>query len=127
MRKSIQRVERTKHYDLAICCAYCGTKVVTAGDEDLAVHPCPHTLFVAHDEGFEYISPLAAEQLRQRGLTVEFGEDGFVQINANDGEVPGTDALTDSFSFPDAFKIAAYVAPPGGMGSYVGFAPNVDG
>lgn len=86
--------------------------------------PCPHTLFVAHDEGFEYLAPRAAEQLRDRGFEVEVTEDGYVEIDREGDEVPGPEELTDSFEFPDAYKIASYVAPPGGMASYVGFAPT---
>jgi hypothetical protein len=114
MGKNIQRVEITSNYGTSIFCPFCGQKVsnTEAGDAgEEWVNPCAHTLFVAHDEAFEYRSERFNVQLN-------LPEDG------DDIELPdkGIDGLTDQASFNDAIKFAAYVGPPSFFGSYVGFA-----
>jgi hypothetical protein len=87
-------------------------------DEELVDAPCPHTLFVAHDTGFEYIPPQVAVQLRDRGYQVDIGNDGFVEINHDDESQPlSPDELTDSLEFADGSKVASYEAAPGEMGT----------
>ena len=57
MSNKIQRVELNKFYNASIHCPFCGVKIIdTEAAESGAdpTNPCPHTLFVAHDEGFEY-------------------------------------------------------------------------
>ena len=82
MSKKIQRVELNKFYNASIHCPFCGVKIIdTEAAESGAdpTNPCPHTLFVAHDEGFEYRSPRFDENL---GLTntskeeIEFPDKG---------------------------------------------------
>ena len=87
-------------------------------DEENAVsiNPCMHTLFVATDEGFEYRSARFNEALD----IVDLLDD---EIECQFGDAAGFDGITDRVDLPDAVKFAAYVGPPGGMGSYVGFAP----
>ena len=114
----IQRVELRAFYHVSIFCPFCGKKVVdnqaaAEGDEEGAVNSCRHTLFVAHDEGFEYRSPRFDDDLGIAGL--EAFEEGFPE-----GDL---DTVTDRVSITDAVKFAAYSGPPGEMGSYVGFAP----
>jgi len=118
--KQIQRVELNEFYNVSIFCPFCGQKVInhdssTVGDEDM-VAPCRHTLFVANDEGFEYRSNLFNENV------------GLAGVDDDDIEVPedGIDGLTDQVSISDSVKIATYVGPPGGTGSYVGFAPSAE-
>jgi hypothetical protein len=113
MGKIIQRVEINTNYGTSVFCPYCGQKVSDteageAGEE--WVIPCPHTLFVAHDEGFEYRSERFNAQL---GLPED--DDDIVLPEK------GIDGLTDQASFDDAVKFAAYVGPPSLFGSYVGF------
>lgn len=74
---------------------------------------CPHTLFFAHDEGFEYRSPRFDEAA------------GIVGVEDEDLDLPakGIDGLTDSVVIDDAVKFAAYVGSPSFFGTYVGFAP----
>jgi hypothetical protein len=113
---SIQKVELNTYYDVSIHCPFCGQLVVdNSGKEDVEfLHPCNHTLFFAHDEGFEYRSAALNENL---GLSAE-DTDGDVDADE------GYDALTDGVSIVDSIKIAAYVGAPSGFGSYVGFAPS---
>ena len=112
---TIQRVELTKFYDMPVHCPFCGSRVVDYGDESSEPHitPCAHTLFVAHDEGLEFRSKRFDDNLSLTG------------IDTDDIEPPegGFDALTDRVTLPDSVKFAAYVGPPSGFGSYVGFAP----
>lgn len=117
MKKRIQRVELNKYYDVSIYCPFCGQKVVdmeAQGDE--MTLPCPHTIFIANDEGFEYRSELFDKSL------------GLVGVDNDKIQLPesGIDGLTDQLSISDAIKLAAYVGPPSGLGSYVGFAPHYD-
>ena len=87
MDKTIQRVEINTNYGTSIFCPFCGQKVsnTEAGESgEEWVSPCPHTLFVAHDEGFEYRSERFNNQL------------GLPKDN-DDIELPekGIDGLTD--------------------------------
>jgi hypothetical protein len=113
----IQRVELKAFYHVSIYCPFCGAKVIDmeAADSGEEVHtnPCQHTLFIAHDEGFEYRSPRFDENL------------GLVNVTNEDIDLSekGIDGLTDELAVADAIKFASYVGPPSGFGSYVGFAP----
>ncbi len=98
---TIQRVELNKHYDASIYCPFCGQKVIEMEADpptEEMCHPCPHTLFIAHDEGFEYRSALFDANL------------GLVGVPDDDVELPetGIDGLTDSVTIPDSVKFAAY-------------------
>lgn len=116
--KKIQRVELNKFYNHSIFCPFCGKKVVdmeaaNENREEGMVNPCLHTLFMAHDEGFEYRSE-------------RFDSDrGITGITDDDVELPeqGYDGLTDQVTIADSVKFASYVGMPSGFGSYVGFAP----
>jgi hypothetical protein len=115
-RDSIQRVELNTFYDASIYCPFCGAKVAdmeAAASGEKAHNPCRHTLFIAHDEGFEYRSPRFDEKL------------GLVNVTDEDIDLSekGIDELTDEVAMADAIKFASYVGPPSGFGSYVGFAP----
>jgi len=96
-------------------CPFCGTKVLdleVAQSEDM-VNPCPHTLFIAHDEGFEFRSERFDANV------------GIAGMDDDDIETPdkGWDGLTDQVTLTDAVKFAAYAPAPVFMGSYIGFAP----
>jgi hypothetical protein len=113
----IQRVELLTFYYISIFCPFCGSKVVDMDEENaVSINPCVHTLFVATDEGFEYRSARFNEALGINDLQDD-------EIDSHFGDAAGFDGITDSVDLPDAVKFAAYVGPPGGMGSYVGFAP----
>ena len=117
MSNKIQRVELKKLYYASIHCPFCGVKVIdreAAESDSDPTNPCPHTLFVAHDEGFEYRSPRFDENL------------GLTNTPDEDIELPdkGIDGLTDELTVTDAIKFASYVGAPSLFGSYVGFAPT---
>lgn len=120
MPQTIQRVELSLT-NIPIHCPFCGQRVLgyAGSDEDPSqesqVHPCPHTLFVAHDEGFEYRSARFNDAM---GLPTD--EDPFPDIGDD-----SYDSFTDKVSIADALKFASYVPAPSGFGAYVGFAPII--
>jgi hypothetical protein len=128
MGMKLQRHERNRFYHLPIYCGFCGQLILSAEeDSDPVIKPCLHTLFIAHDEGFEFLSERAADQLRGKGFTVSTEEGGSIEVTPTDeDEIAGPDEITDQLEFADGLKVAAYVGPPAGFGSYVGFAPLED-
>ena len=125
MNKKLQRYERNVAYDAPVCCVFCGKMVESFGeDDDPKLAPCEHTLFIAHDEGYEYVSDRVVAQLRIKGFEVSI-EDGRVEIEppVDQEENASPEFVTDDLEFTDGLKVASYVGPPSGFGSYVGFAP----
>lgn len=113
MTTKIQRIEINTNYQTPIHCPFCGKKVAdseAANSEESWATPCPHTLFIAHDMGFEYRS-------------VRFNTQLDLPEDEDDIDLPdtGIDGLTDQLEFDDAVKFAAYVGPPSFYGTYVGF------
>jgi hypothetical protein len=114
MADNIQKIELNTFYEAPVHCPFCGVRPVS---DEQVVTPCPHTLFVAHDEGFEYRSDRFNENLHLTGLT-----DDEVREMVDETEY-GFDGFTGRVVLPDAIKVAAYVGAPSGFGSYIGFAP----
>ena len=59
MGTKIQRIEINTNYNTPIHCPFCGQKVIDLDSDNSGeawCEPCPHTLFIAHDMGFEYRS-----------------------------------------------------------------------
>ena len=109
-----QRVEILSD-EHSIHCPFCGANAITAGDEDeMAEEFCKHTLFMAHDEGFEYRSGRFDELMGVAGVEsdeIEFGD-------------KGVDGYTDTIDLVDSVKFALYQPAPSFFGAYVGFAPT---
>ena len=112
----IQRVEiLTDEY--SIYCPFCGAKAIAAGDEDDMVEEfCKHTLFMAHDEGFEYRSSQFDEVMGVAGVESD-------EIEIGD---KGIDGYTDKIDLVNSVKFALYQPAPSFFGAYVGFAPSTD-
>jgi hypothetical protein len=107
----VQRVELFRNYHVNIHCPFCGALVKDMSENAAEPYrPCPHTLFLAHDEGFEYLSERAAVSLDVQSIEEAMEREESV------------DELTDKVTVRDAVKFAAYVSPPGQFGDYVGFA-----
>lgn len=114
MAKAIQRVELNAYYWVPVHCPFCGVRVMGADPVDeTRMTPCTHTLFIAHDDGFEFRDERFDENLGIQGIAGE----------VVDGRAEGIDAFTDKVSLPDAIKVAAYASAQSGFGSYYGFAP----
>ena len=116
MGTKIQRIEINTNYNTPIHCPFCGQKVIDLDSDNSGeawCEPCPHTLFIAHDMGFEYRSKRINDQL-------DLPED------EDEMDLPdnGIDGLTDQLEFDDAVKFAAYVGPPSFYGTYVGFSSS---
>ena len=104
----IQRVELSC-YDAPIHCPFCGAGILTSpSDDDWVIEPCDHTLFIAHDDGFEYRS---AHFDKLKGISevanddVDLGEEGL-------------DGFTDDISVENSIKIAIYIPAPSFFGAY---------
>jgi hypothetical protein len=131
MELKIQRFERRSHYGAPLHCPLCGQGILSADDDENAgeINPCEHTLYVAHDEGWEYLDPRAGELLTKLGFEVVVNEEGIVELIEGEGEFEGSsiDEITDLIVFShDTLKVASYMGPPGMMGSYVAFTPGDD-
>ena len=113
--KPIQRVELTEFYDVSIFCPFCGQCIMDMDPQgEDPIKACPHTLFLATDEGFEYRSKRFDENLGLEGM--------------DESKIPmpesGLDGLTDQVAIVDSIKFALYAGAPAGLGAYVGFAPE---
>lgn len=109
----IQRVELSC-YRLPVHCPFCGD--LAFSDDDPPTNFCKHTLFIAHDEAFEYRSERFDRIKNIVGLNdddVDLGDDGF-------------DAYTDNLKVDNAIKFAVYIPAPSFFGAYFGFAPADD-
>jgi len=112
------KVIESNNYTDDIYCPFCKQKIVDMNEYHTNV--CSHTLFIAHDEGFEFIHDQVREDL---GIPKEID---ILEIEPEDYiDDDGFDALTSSVSIKDAVKFAVYVPPPGCMGAYYGFSENI--
>jgi hypothetical protein len=120
---AVQRHERQAFYHLPVYCGLCGQLVL--GADEAEISPCQHTLYIAHDEGFAFVSERAEQVLATLSCNVVRHDDDYLEFEfATDEDVRNIDELTDAVEFPDALKVASYTGPPGVFGSYVGFAPT---
>jgi hypothetical protein len=117
--RKVQRIELSSRYmdSHPLYCLFCGERVLDlARSVDAGfpyVHPCPHTLYIATDEGFAYCSPRAQALF---GVS----EDGKRDYPLDEG----WDGLTDRVPFQNAVKIASYTPAPSDMGGYICFVPD---
>jgi len=115
MKNSEQKIRKIELEDdgAEVRCPVCNQVVIPALVEgDLS--PCPHTLFIAHDEGFEFRDERFDEAMKIGGidsLDLELGDDSI-------------DEFTDKVPLADTVKYATYVSAPSGFGSYIGFQLN---
>jgi hypothetical protein len=107
----IQKIEiDTSKYPLH--CPVCGQRILSGIESvEPIIAPCKHTLFIAHDEGFEYRSSLYDKISHIEGVKSE-------QIHIGD---QGYDSFTDSLLFKNTLKYAFYESAPSFFGTYVGF------
>jgi hypothetical protein len=120
-KQRIQRVELTDDSGSAIHCPFCGSKVTRAySDENpdgwAVESPCEHTLFTAHDDGFEYRSEAFDKHIDTVLARIEDPDE------REEVEAGSVDELTDMVEIKDSLKIAIYQGAPSSFGSYIGFA-----
>lgn len=124
----MQKHIRTAYYHLPIHCGFCGQRVLnTDGEEDPVIAACRHTLYVAHQEGYEFLAERVKDQLRGFGYVID-DDDPFSIVKFTSVEEESLDPyeLAETVKFPDGIEINAVVGPPSGFTTYVGFAPCED-
>lgn len=119
---TVQRHERCAFYHLPVHCSFCGQLIDYYDDLEQAGKPCKHTLSIAHDLGFLFVSDRAEKALADLSCKIIRCDD-YLEVEFEDDDERNIDELTDLIEFPDALKVASYVGPPDGSGSYVGLAP----
>lgn len=103
-------------HDEIIKCPFCNHVVLDPNKDKIDEEyysPCGHTIFVAHDMGFDYVTTALEKNL---GIANMQNED----IDTGDG---GFDGLTSRTTIPGSVRFASYVPAPSFFGTYVGFAP----
>lgn len=129
MSMNIQKHIRTAFYHLPIHCGFCGQRVLSAEDEhEPVIAACRHTLYVAHQEGYEYVSERVKDQLRGFGYEIDDADSLISIFKPASVEDESLDPyeLAETIKFPDGIEINAVVGPPSGFTTYVGFAPCED-
>ena len=106
-------IEKRENYRDDVHCPICNEKIADI-ENGTAATPCVHTLFVAHDEGFEFCSLKTRKNL---GISNETDLNDFL-INSD----LSVDELTNKIDIPKSVKIAVYMPAPAFFGSYYGFA-----
>jgi len=110
----IQFVEFADRSNTELFCPFCGQLVIPEiHTESKDPTPCAHTLFIAHDEGWEARSPLFNKLMDIEGVEHD-------DIDMGDDDI---DRYTDTFPDPLAVKFAFYAPSPSFMGTYVAFHP----
>jgi len=110
--KKAQRIEYCDGEVQELHCPFCG-QLVKPAEGEMEFTPCAHTLFIAHDEGIEYRSPLFDLRMDIEGVDpddLDLGEESI-------------DSWTDTFPDALAIKFAFYAPSPSFMGTYVAFHP----
>ena len=126
----MQTHTRTAYYHLPIHCGFCGQLVIPHEEslDDSTINPCKHTLFIAHSEGYEFLSERVQEQLKQKGYGIEI-DGSLVMIcyyEPREEESLDVDDMIRELNFADALVVESVVGAPSGMSLMVGFAPNED-
>jgi len=91
-------------------CLFCGSEILSDGG---AVKHCPHTLFVATDDGYEYMAERVQAMLPD--VDVDFDDDDDESFAERLKKIDGLPS--------DAFFIESYGPPIIPQGMYIGFAP----
>lgn len=127
MTTSIKRIEMGDFLDEPANCPFCGKRAIIFSECGSAYHvePCPHMLFACHDDGWDYLSERAIDNLTSIGYNVSPEWD--VELKAStsfDKDDDHTiDHITDRITIKGAIKLASYHGAPSLYGAYAGFAP----
>src|SRR5262245_56743733 len=110
----VQSVE-INAFDAPLHCPFCGAKVINIDAEapEGALNPCPHTLFIATDAGFDYRSPRIEKQL------------ALLNIDDVEYELPdgGYTELAGQLGIHDTIVVESFAPAPFGFASYIALAP----
>ena len=104
--------------DDPLLCPFCGSTLYdpNAGEES-GEPPCPHVLFIAYDEGFEFRSERFNSLMGITGVS-----DDDLKSLVHKGE-SAFDGFTSRVCCKDAVKYAIYIPAPSFFGVYIGVAP----
>jgi hypothetical protein len=127
MKKAMQIHTRSNFYHLPIHCGFCGQLVIPPEEalEDTQIDPCKHTLFIAHSEGYEFLSERVQEQLKNKGYGIDI-DGSLIMIcyyEPREEESLDIEDMVNELDFPDGLIVESVVGPPSGMSLLVGFAP----
>jgi len=106
--------EERNDYDGDINCPFCSKTIVKM--DDFNVSPCEHTLFVAHDEGFEFCDDRTKVNLN---IPLKDDPSDYVEKYGD-----GIDGMTSSIDISNSRKIAVYTPAPSFFGAYYGFVKD---
>ncbi|WVN42337.1 hypothetical protein AOB54_02870 [beta proteobacterium MWH-UniP1] len=103
-------IDLSQQYASRLHCPFCGEEVV---DEDKApdTNPCAHTLYIATDDGFEYIAPDLKEYA--------------VKNNLGDGEMIGVHQSIENIPYGNSFGFTVNPPPPPCLCLHVGFRGEI--
>lgn len=107
-------IEERNDYEGDINCPFCSKAIVAM--EDFEISPCEHTLFIAHDEGFEFCDDRTKVDLN---IPLEGDPSDYVERYDD-----GIDGMTSSINIPNSKKIAIYTPAPSFIGTYYGFVES---
>ena len=104
-------VQERDNYRDDIHCPFCNQLVFN--QEKMKINSCQHTLFIAHDHGFEF-----CDLRTKKNLKISENED-----LENYGEFleTGMDEFLRGVDMAGSIMIAVYVPAPSFFGSYYGF------
>lgn len=108
------KIEERSDYESDITCPFCSKKIVKM--EGFDISPCEHTLFIAHDVGFEFCDDRVKADLK---IPLEGDPTDYVERYDD-----GVDGMTSSINIPNSKKIAVYTPAPSFIGTYYGFVEN---
>jgi len=128
MKNTISVCELSEENAYPLFCPFCGTAIQDFGSNgEPQITPCPHTLFVCHDMGWEHVSEKMHSELKRMGLKASYDEAEAVTALSGDNddfEDLAFDELTSAVKLPESVKFAIYQGAPSFYGTYVGFCPN---
>ena len=108
------KIQESNDYESDVLCPFCSQKVLNMNGFEIS--PCEHTLFIAHDEGFEF-----CDERTKKNLNIPLTDDPFDYVENYDS---GIDEMTSGITIPNSIKLAIYVPAPSGFGAYYGFVKN---
>ena len=107
-------IEERNDYESDINCPFCSKEIVVM--EGFEISPCEHTLFIAHDEGFEF-----CDDRTKANLNIPLKGDTSDYIEKYEH---GIDGMTSSVNIPKSKKISVYTPAPSFFGAYYGFVED---
>lgn len=111
---------------LPVFCSFCGQEILPADDNQTGeTTPCKHTLYIATNEGIEFVSDRVKSQLISRKYTLQdnYGLTEFHYLANGEDERLEPYEFAEALDFPDGLNIELPVGAPSGLTVYVGIAP----